>query len=268
MINAMATNRTTSFGQNRADSVRRVGRFFEAQVKAGTVKNVKSEYLDKLGARVSISDRRPYVMGVTAYSGAGKSFFNGKMQEVAPSQITVVTGDCFYKDLSPEFAKVRTTLDGRKVTGFEGMVYGGWCFEGPQNFNIVKGAGKIELLKSGQSVKLDKYLMDNTGRVEPDSIDVAPAPLMLVDGVCNVFEPLQSTFDARTFYDTSEDICKERYHERGRSPFDEQLFKNAHEDGHRYIDPQLPKMDMIFNGEMAIENMKNFARGFVDLLTK
>lgn len=267
MISIISKNNIT-FKSNRADSVRRVGRFFEQQVNTGAVKSVKTDYLDKLGARVSCAESRPYVMGVTGYTGAGKSFLNGKMKEVAPEQITVVTGDCLYRDLSPEFAKVRTTPDGRKVTGFEGMVYGGWCFEGPHNFDIVKGAGKIELYKSGQPVKFDKYLMDNTGRVEPDSIDVASTPLMLFDGVCNVFEPLQSTFDAKTFYDTPIETNAERYFRRGRSPFDEQLFKNAMEGEHKYIDPHLPNMDVIFNGEMAVENMKNFARGFLDLLTK
>lgn len=263
MLNTIFQNNKVSFrANNKVDCARNIGVFFESEVKSGSILSFKPQLVDSLSKRQSSGQKvNPYVMSLSGYTGSGKTFFsNLASQTLGQDSFKVITGDNAYKDLSPVF---------QKYGGFPGLIAAHYDLQGPHNFDLEASAKKIIDLRNGVDVVyFNKYLMDDTGRIVPNGAPVEKKPFMLFEGVCSVFSPLKESFDSRALLKVSPAESERRFFERNRSYHDKHLYVDAIAGGKKYIDPEEPNMDLVISGEAHIDKMKNFVKGFFDIVTK
>lgn len=260
MINITTQNNNINFKSNtKLDYVRKIGHFFEEEVKNGSLVEFKSDLVNNLAKRASIGSKKPpYVMSLTGYSGSGKTFFNNlALKVLGEDKFSMITGDNTYKDLSNVF---------QENGGFAGLINKGYDLQGPHNFDLDISAKKISDLRKGKDIFLNKYLMDDTGRVEPNGYEVKAAPFMLFDGISAVFSPLKEAFDSRAFLKVSDEILKKRFFERNRNIDDAAVFKQAIAGGKKYIGAEVPNMDLTINGEAKPDEMKKFINEFFNII--
>lgn len=154
---------------------------------------------------------RPLVIGIAGGSGSGKtSISTAVMARLGSTNVSVVTHDCYYRDLKG------LTFEERKAINFDH----------PDALETELLIEHLQKLRSGQAVGVPVYDFSTHQRRADETRQVLPTPVVIVDGILIFSDPnLRALFDIKVFVDTDADLrfirrLKRDTHERGRSAED------------------------------------------------
>ena len=144
---------------------------------------------------------KPYVVGVTGGSGSGKTTFVGRLAERLGDGATVFKQDDYYR---PEREQAR---DERGVHNFDL----------PASVDSATMAAEVARVLAGETVTREEYLFEtvyrggasgSTGREGPRLLRLAPAPVIVIEGLFVLHEPaLRALMDLTVFVDAT-DVAK------------------------------------------------------------
>jgi uridine kinase len=131
------------------------------------------------------------VIGIAGGTGSGKTTVADViLSRVGADNIALLPHDAYYKDLSALPAAQRKLVN----------------FDHPDSLDTPLLVRHIRALQAGQPVNVPVYDFSKHTRT-PDSVEVKPQPVILVEGILIFAEPnLRELFDVKIFVDTPADI--------------------------------------------------------------
>jgi uridine kinase len=152
-----------------------------------------------------MSDKKPYLLGVSGGSASGKTYLLKQLMNRLPShQVTLISQDNYYKDL--EF---QTLNDEGRIN-----------FDHPDALDLDRFIGDIEKLIAGQTIQIREYTFNNPN-VVPAILTYKPSPIIVIEGLFIYYRPeLRNLLNLKVFVDADEHIKLSRrilrdYAERG-----------------------------------------------------
>lgn len=200
------------------------------------------------------------VIAIAGASASGKSLlastvYQELVAELGTDGIAILAEDAYYRDQS------HMTMEQRVLTNYDQ----------PAAFEHDLLIEHIQQLRKGQAVAMPQYSHTTHTRLA-ESIDVAPAKVIMVEGILLLTDPaLREQFDIAVFMDTPLDICllrriKRDIEERGRSlqSVSEQYEKTVRPAFFDYIYPSKQYADLVVTrggqNEIAIDIIKTKIR--------
>lgn len=151
--------------------------------------------------------RQPVVIGIAGGSGSGKSTVLQRVVErFGPARIAVLDHDSYYRDLG------HLPLDVRKA----------FNFDHPDALETDLMRAHLDALLRGEVVQKPIYDFNDHTR-EPETQPIGPRPVIIVEGILVLAEPLLlERMDIKIYVDTDDDIrlmrrVRRDMEERGRS---------------------------------------------------
>lgn len=134
---------------------------------------------------------RPYLVGVTGGSAAGKSYLLEALEEAfTPQQLTLVAQDNYYYD------KHKLPLN----------EWGEVNYDHPDSMDLVLFEQHLRQLLLGNEVTVREYTYNAPGP-EPRLITYKPAPLVVAEGIFMFHQPSTSALcDLRVYIDAHEHV--------------------------------------------------------------
>lgn len=131
-----------------------------------------------------------FCVAIAGGSGAGKTTLVQKIKERFGTQIVVIQHDWYYKDLSHLNHEERATTN----------------FDHPDSLDTPLLIEQLVQLKQGKVIQAPQYDFTTHSQVSK-TIEISPAPVILVDGILILSEPnLLEVFDLRVFVETPDDL--------------------------------------------------------------
>lgn len=148
------------------------------------------------------------IIGVAGASGSGKSLLsNTIVSELGSDQVTVISEDCYYKNLS------HLTIEERAKVNFDH----------PNSLDHDLFVKHLTRLKQGEAIDVPTYDFSAHSRTDVTRYINADHSIIVIEGILLFTDPhLRDLMDIRIFVDTDSDICFIRRlqrdtAERGRS---------------------------------------------------
>ena len=133
----------------------------------------------------------PVVIGVAGGTGSGKTTVaNRILEQVGAEHIAYIPHDAYYKDLRHLPPEERAKVN----------------FDHPDSLDTELMASHLRALRAGEAVQIPQYDFTTHTRAA-ETVKVAPAPIIIVEGILIFAEPeLRELFDVRLYVDTAADI--------------------------------------------------------------
>lgn len=192
---------------------------------------------------------KPFIIGVTGGSGAGKTFVLNKLLEnFSTEEVCLVSQDHYYhnRDLQP-----------KDVNGISN-------FDTPDSINLEQYYQDIQSLAQGNTIFKKEYTYNNPD-VTPQVLEFNPAPIILVEGIfIFYYKPLNHLIDLKVFIDVEDHIRLKRRiirdnEERGYG-LEDVLYRYENHvipTYKKYIAPYKYDADIILPNSNRIENALN-----------
>lgn len=192
---------------------------------------------------------RPVVIGIAGGSGSGKSTVLQRIVHAfGPDRIAVLDHDAYYRDLSDR--------------SFEERVH--FNFDHPDALETELMRTHLDRLRSGEAVEKPIYNFKTHSR-EADTLLVEPRPVIIIEGILVLAEPLLvERMDIKIFVDAADDIrlmrrIRRDLLERGRGieSILEQYERTVRPMHIEFVEPSKRKADVIIprggHNRVAIE---------------
>ena len=139
---------------------------------------------------------KPYVIGISGGSGAGKTYFlNCFLENFHHQQICLVSQDDYYK-------KVNDNMTAEENRDFN--------FDLPECVEIELFKKDVSDLLSSKTVYKQQYTFNNSS-AETKLLEIKSAPILIIEGLFIYHYPnLNQLFDYKIFIDAPEEIALKR----------------------------------------------------------
>ena len=138
---------------------------------------------------------KPFIVGVTGGSGAGKTFIlNRLLENFNNEEVCLVSQDHYYhnRDLQP-----------KDVNGISN-------FDTPESIDLEQYFDDIKRLSNGETILKKEYTYNNPD-VTPKILEFNPTPIILVEGIFIFYhKPLNRLIDLKVFIDVEDHIRLKR----------------------------------------------------------
>jgi uridine kinase len=203
---------------------------------------------------------KPYIVGITGASGAGKtSVLKKLLQAFEPHQISLLSQDNYYKPREEQ------------VKDENGIIN----FDLPEALYLEDYKKDIIQLQQGNQIQRKEYTFNNATKT-PTTIVIQPTPILIVEGLF-IFheEEMRNLFDLKVFIDVEDFIGLKRRilrdnNERGY-PLDDVLYRYEHHvfpAYQQFIAPHKSKMDLIIPNNLHYEKGLEVLIAFLKLKIK
>lgn len=159
-------------------------------------------------AAAPLTPRHVRMLAIAGGSGSGKSTIAENLRtKLGEENVAIIKHDWYYKDQSHVSAEARAKLN----------------FDHPEALDSNLLVEHLDRLGRGKVIEAPVYDFATHRRLPSRTTRVAPAPLVLVDGILLLADPaLAAVFDVRIFVDTPADVrlmrrLRRDASERGRS---------------------------------------------------
>jgi uridine kinase len=138
---------------------------------------------------------KPYIVGIAGGSASGKtSFIKDLRNSFAPHELSVVSQDNYYRPLEEQLVDENGQVN----------------FDLPESINRTQFYDDMVTLAEGKNIKTWEYTF-NVNPVEPKSIEVFPAPIIIMEGLFVFhYEEIRKLLDLRVYIDVRDSIKLQR----------------------------------------------------------
>lgn len=135
--------------------------------------------------------KTPFLIGITGGSGSGKTrFLNGLLSKFSEKEVCLISQDNYYKP------RDRQPVDIKGVKNFDL----------PESIDFEAYKADILALKNGDKVIREEYTFNNSS-VVPKTIELSPAPVIVVEGIFVLYyRPIAEILDMKFYIDAKDYI--------------------------------------------------------------
>ena len=176
--------------------------------------------------------------------------------------ITIVSADNYFKDISHLI---------EKYGNFDLLRDAGYDVDSPDNFDLDLLKADIIQLQKGFDILSPEYLVNGTGKSKPKSIPVKSRKIIIVEGMCSIYDKVSDIFDIKVYIDLDNDERKKRFLNRAANRNQDELNALKHWDyivnaGKKYLIPNKNKCDIVINGECDLDYFAHMVE-YINLVT-
>ncbi len=198
---------------------------------------------------------KPFTVGITGGSGAGKtSFINELKAQFSEQEICVISQDNYYRPREEQYIDEK-----------------GWCnFDLPTAIDQKAFEADIERLVKGEVIRRREYVFNN--ETEEDTyLTFNPAPVIIVEGLFVLhFEEVRRQLDLKVYLHAKDNLKVIRRIRRDQSErnydLEEVLYRYEHHvlpTFERFIQPYMEESDLIINNSGQFKNALMVMGGFL-----
>lgn len=200
--------------------------------------------------------KRPFIIGMTGGSGAGKtSFINALKSRFTRDEICFISQDDYYRPKEDQLKD-------------EGGVEN---FDLPHSIDDKAFAKDIRRLIKGKKVKRKEYMFNNE-KAKAKTLIFRPAPIIFIEGIFIFhFRKINALIDLKIFIEAKETLKVVRRITRDRMernyPLDDVLYRYQNHvlpTFEQYIKPYIGQCDIVINNnenfEMGLEVLSGFLK--------
>lgn len=225
----------------------------------------KNEFLENFTNRLINRPNDKILIALSGQSASGKSTICKQITKCITAlnlPISILTADNYFKDISHLI---------QKYGNFDLLRDNGYDVDSPDNFDLDLLKEDILKLQKGFDVLTPEYLVNGTGKSKPKSIPVESKKIIIVEGMCSIYEKVQDIFDIKVYIDLDENERKNRFMNRAisRNQDKENALKHweyIQTAGKKYLIPNKEKCDIIINGECDLEYFAHMVE-YINLIT-
>ncbi len=225
----------------------------------------KPDFLDKFSQRLIDRYDEKILIALCGQSASGKSTICKQIQDCITQlnlPVTILTADNYFRDIS--------TLI-KQYGNFDSVRDSGYDIDSPDNFDLDLLRSDLIELQKGNDILSPEYLVNGTGKSKPKSIPVKSNKIIIVEGMCSIYDKVQDIFDIRVYVDLDEKERKNRFMKRAKQRNQDEENALKHWDyitqaGKKYIIPNRDKCDIIINGECDLEYFSHMVE-YINLVT-
>jgi len=225
----------------------------------------KKDFLDNFTNRLINRPNDKILIALTGESASGKSTICKQIAKCIQElnlPVEILTADNYFNDIS-ELIK--------KYGNFDLLRDAGYDVDSPNNFYLDLLREDILKLQKGIDILTPEYLVNGTGISKPNSIPVKSKKIVIVEGMCSIYEEVQDIFDIKIYIDLDDEERKRRFMNRAISRNQNQENAQKHwnyilEAGKKYIKPNKNKCEIIINGECDLSYFSHMVE-YINLIT-
>ncbi len=240
----------------------------ELNSDATIIKSIRPNFFKRLDDLLSAS--RPVLVAVSGESASGKTTFvkiikeqAARIQERRENLIlSTIKGDNYFNDIS----------EGIKTYGsFDDLLASGYNPDSPSSFQLDLMRKDLTQLICRNNVCIPRYEINGTGVSVPNAVEITPAEVIMVEGMCSLYDDIHDIFDLKVYVDIDPEVQEERYlcrcKERNQAVDDaKKQLEIVTQSAEAYIRPTRKHADIVINGNANLNNLKNFALDFMKAL--
>ena len=225
----------------------------------------KKDFLEDFTNRLINRPNDKILIALSGESASGKSTICKQIThciEELNLPVTILTADNYFNDIS-ELIKIHGNFDLLRDSGYD--------VDSPNNFYLDLLREDILKLQKGFDILTPEYLVNGTGISKPNSIPVKTNKIIIVEGMCSIYEKVQDIFDIKIYIDLDEQERKRRFLNRAISRNQDNENALKHWDyiqtaGKKYLQPQKENCEIIINGECDLNYFAHMVE-YINLIT-
>ena len=225
----------------------------------------KNSFLDDFTNRLINRPNDRILIALSGESASGKSTICKQITKCIEElnlPITILTADNYFNDIS-ELIKKHGNFDLLRDAGYD--------VDAPDNFYLDLLREDVLKLQKGIDILAPQYLVNGTGISKPKSIPVKSQKIIIVEGMCSIYDKVQDIFDIKIYIDLDEEERKRRFLNRAISRNQDHENALKHWDyiqkaGKKYIQPAKEKCEIIINGECDLNYFAHMVE-YINLIT-
>ena len=225
----------------------------------------KKDFLETFTERLINRPNDKILIALSGESASGKSTICKQITkciEELKLPVTILTADNYFNDISGLI---------KEYGNFDLLRDAGYDVDSPNNFYLDLLREDILKLQKGQNILTPEYLVNGTGISKPNSIPVNSNKIIIVEGMCSIYEKVQDIFDIKIYIDLDEQERKRRFMNRAISRNQDAQNAQKHWDyilnaGKKYIQPNKEKCEIIINGECDLNYFGHMVE-YINLIT-
>ena len=227
--------------------------------------NYKKDFLDNFTERLINHPENKILIALSGESASGKSTICKKISECIEKlnlPVTILAADNYFKDISHLI---------EQYGNFDLLRDAGYDIDSPQNFDLSLLKEDIKKLQKGFDIMSPEYLVNGTGKSRPKSILVKSKKIIIVEGMCSIYDDVSDIFDIKVYIELDNAERKNRFLKRAklRNQDEENALKHwnyVKKAGQKYLIPNTKKCDIIINGECDLNYFSHMVE-YINLVT-
>ena len=225
----------------------------------------KKDFLDNFTDRLINRPEDRILIALSGESASGKSTICKKIAECIEKlnlPITILSADNYFKDISHLI---------EKYGNFDLLRDAGYDVDSPDNFDLDLLKEDVLNLQKGKNILSPEYLVNGTGKSKPKSIQVKSNKIIIIEGMCSIYDKVSDIFDIKVYIDLDDTERKDRFLKRAKNRNQDEINALKHWEyikkaGQKYLIPNKPKCDIIINGECDLEYFSHMVE-YINLIT-
>lgn len=225
----------------------------------------KKDFLDNFTDRLINHPEKRILIALSGESASGKSTVCKQISyciERLNLPVTILTADNYFNDISDLI---------KKYGSFDLLRDAGYDIDSPENFDLAQLRSDILDLQNGEDVLTPEYLVNGTGKSKPKSIPVKSQKIIIVEGMCSIYDTVQDIFDIKVYIDLDEAERKNRFLNRAKLRNQDETNALKHwnyilEAGKKYVRRNRDYCDIIINGECDLNYFSHMVE-YINLIT-
>lgn len=238
---------------------------YDKKSEKQVILNYNKEFLDNFTNRLINRPEDKILIALSGESASGKSTICKQITNCIKElnlPISILTADNYFNDIS-ELIKKHGNFDLLRDAGYD--------VDSPNNFYLDLLREDILKLQKGTDILTPEYLVNGTGISKPKSIPVKSNKIIIVEGMCSIYEKIQDIFDIKIYIDLDESERKRRFMNRAisRNQNKENALKHWNyilEAGKKYLQPNKKHCDITINGKCDLNYFSHMVK-YINLIT-
>ena len=225
----------------------------------------KPDFLERFTNRLIERPDDRILIALSGESASGKSTICKQISnsiEHLNLPVSILSADNYFNDISSLI---------KKYGNFDLLRDSGYDIDSPDNFYLEQMKLDMKKLQKGVDIMAPQYLVNGSGISKPHSLEVKSNKIVVVEGMCSIYDKVSDIFDIKIYIELDEAERKRRFLNRAILRNQDNVNALRHWDyvlnaGKKYVQSNKNKCDIIINGECDLEYFSKMIE-YIHLLT-